>query len=371
VKRGVLTGSIIGAALLAAAAGAQTPSPGAQAIGTGGTFVASGNDATALWGNPAGLAQCPLGCAVLFGGAVATDENGFARSLRDDFKGVDVDTLTDPAKIARLEADLVRFQTKGTGVIGSGSAGVGYALHGFAVGIGATVYTGAYPVIDLVDVGGVTVPSLASRVTLKGLEARELRVGYAGTFSGVTLGADVRYIQGRTYFADESLAAAADDPQGIFRDAIKKSERRTNRFSADLGATYTFVGKLRVGLVAENLNEPEFDVSDGTRVRLPRTLRAGAAFAPVSFDGIVISADADMNHPKTFVPGLTSRRIAAGAQIFVVRIGAFRDLDAVDPHWAYTAGLQLPFKLLSIGVSGVYSSDKRDVGAAAELRVKL
>ena len=95
--------------------------------------------------------------------------------------------------------------------------------------------------IQTVVVGGVTLPSLSSRVVLKGLEAREVRLGYAGTFSGVTLGGDVRYIQGYTYFADESLTDAADDPEQIFRDALKKNDRRTNRFSADLGATYTFV----------------------------------------------------------------------------------------------------------------------------------
>jgi hypothetical protein len=366
-----VTGSIIGVVLLAAVAGAQTPSPGAKAIGMGGTFVATGDDATSLWGNPAGLAQCPLGCGVLFGSAVGTDENGFAKTLRDDFSGLDLASLTDPAEIARLEGDLARLQVQGTGVIGSGNAGIAYALRGWAIGIGATVYTGAYPVIHTIDVGGVTLPSLASRVILKGLEARELRLGYAGTYSGLTIGIDGRYIEGRTYLADESLADVADDPAQIFRDALKKNERQTNKFSADIGATYSFAGKVRLGVVGQNLNEPEFTVADGSTVPLPRTYRAGAAFAPVSFDGIVFSADADINHQKTLIPGLTSRRIAGGAQIFFLQVGAFRDLDAVDPHWAYTAGLHLGLKVLSIGISGAYSSDRRDIGAAAEVRVKL
>ena len=371
MKARVFSGAVLGFGLFAATVIAQTPSPGAKAIGMGGTFVATGDDATSLWGNPAGLAQCPLGCGILFGGGVGTDVNEFARTLRDDFSGLDLGSLTDPAEIARLEGDLAKLQEKGTGVIGSGSAGIGYALRGWALGIGATAYTGAYPVIQTVQVGNVTLPSLSSRVTLKGLEARELRLGYAGTYSGFTFGGDVRYIQGYTYLADESLADVADDPEQIFRDALKKNERRTNRFSADLGATYTFVGKVRVGIVGENLNEPEFDVADGSTIPLPRTVRVGAAFAPVSFDGIVFSADADVNHQRTLVPGLTSRRIAGGAQIFFVRLGAFRDLDAVDPHWAFTGGLQLPLKVISIGISGVYSSDRRDIGAAAEVRVKL
>ncbi|HWC64627.1 MAG TPA: conjugal transfer protein TraF [Thermoanaerobaculia bacterium] len=362
----------LAAVLSALPLAAQTPSPGAKAIGMGGAFVASGNDASALWGNPAGLVECPLGCAILFGGAVATDENGFARTLRDDFRNVGLDTLTDPAKIAALEDDLVRFQEKGTGTIGSGVAGLGYAIRGFGIGIGETIYAGAYPRLVLVPVGDFVLPSFDSSVTLRGIEARELRVGYAGSFFGFTIGGDVRYVQARTYLASESLAEAADDPASLLRDALKKSERRSNKLAFDAGAIWRApLGRIRVGIVGENLNEPELEFADGSRAPLPRAIRAGAAWAPISFDGIVLSADADLNRQKTLVPGLSSRRIAAGAQIYFLRVGAFRDLEAVDPHWAYTAGLQLPLHFVDIGLSGVYSSHKRDVGAAAEVRVKL
>jgi hypothetical protein len=360
----------LAAFLAAASALAQAPAPGARAMGMGGTFVASENGATALWGNPAELVGCSLGCATLFGGATGVDENAFARRLRNDFEGLDLDHV-DPGKVLRLLDDLRSFGTPGTGTIGSGSAGLGYALRGFGIGVGETAYAGAAPAIEF-DPPGSGIPSLASGVVLKGIEAREIRLGYAGAFLGFTVGGDVRYVQGRTYFSTESLADAADDPVRLLRDALKKSETRSNRVAFDLGAVYrALLGRLRIGVVAQNLNEPEFDFADGSRAPLPRAIRAGAAFAPVSFDGIVFAADLDLNKQKTLVPGLSSRRVSAGAQIFFLRLGAFRDLEAVDPHWAYTAGLQLPLKLVSIGVSGVYSSHKRDVGAAAELRVKL
>jgi len=356
---------------MAALAGAQTAPPGARATGMGGAFVASGNDATALWGNPASLSSCTLGCGVIFGGGIATDENGFARTLRDDFAHVDLATVSDPNEIRKLVADLDGFQKTGTGVIGSGSAGLAYAIGGFAIGIGETVYAGAYPEVQFVTVGGERLPGPGSNVTLKGLEAREVRVGYSGVLGGLTIGADVRYIQGRTYFVRESLAEAADSPVSVLRDALRDGERKTNRVAIDAGALYQAAGKLRLGIVGLSLNEPKFDLAPGGSIPLPRVIRAGAAFAPLSFDGIVFALDADLNKQKTLVPGLSSRRIAAGAQIYFLRVGAFRDLEAVDPHWAYTAGLQLPLKVLSIGVSGVYSSDKRDVGAAAEIRVKI
>jgi F plasmid transfer operon, TraF, protein len=336
----------------------------------GGTFVATGNDASGLWGNPAAIAQCSLGCADLFGGGIATDENRFANTLRDDFAGADLTHLS-AGQLTRLENDLRSFQTPGTGTIASGSAGVAYAIRGFAVGIGGTAYTGVFPRIDLVGIAGSIVPSLESAVILKGLETRELRVGYAGSFFGLTLGGDVRYVQGRTYFASDSLQKAAESPANLSRDALKKNEVRTNHVAFDVGALYQPIPKLRLGIVGLNLNEPKFDVFDGSQAALPRTVRVGAAFAPLSWDGVVVSADADVNKQRTLVPGLSSRRVAAGAQIYFIRLGAFRDLEAVDPHWAYTGGFQLSAHFISIGVSGVYSSGKRDLGASAELKVKL
>lgn len=362
--------SIAGALLVAAAAGAQTPSPGAKSIGMGGTFVAAGSDATALWGNPAGIAQCTLGCAVLFGGAIATDENRFANTLRDDFANADLAHLS-ASQLTRLENDLRGFQTPGTGTIASGSAGLAYAIQGFGIGIGGTVYTGVYPTIDLIGIGAAIVPSLDSRVTLRGLETRELRMGYSKAFSGLTVGGVVRYIQGRTYFVSDSLQEAAENPATLSRDALRKNEVKTNRIAFDLGALYQPIPKLRLGIVGMNLNEPKFGMFDGSDAVLPRTIRVGAAFAPLSWDGVVISADADLNKQKTLVPGLSSRRIAAGAQIYFLRVGAYRDLEAVDPHWAYTGGFQLSGHFISLGVSAVYATGKRDLGAAAEIKLKL
>jgi hypothetical protein len=157
----------------------------------------------------------------------------------------------------------------------------------------------------------------------------------------------------------------------LSRDALKQNEVRTNRVAFDAGALYQPIPKLKLGIVALNLNQPKFDVENGSEAVLPRTIRVGAAFAPLSWDGVVISADADLNKQTTLIPGLSSRRIAAGAQIYFIRVGAFRDLEAVDPHWAYTGGFQLSGHFISLGISGVYSSGKRDLGAAAELKVKL
>jgi hypothetical protein len=359
--------------LFSAAAFGQTPPPGAKATGIGGSFVAEGNDASALWGNPSGITLCPLGCAEIFAGGIATDENEFANKLRDDFKGVRYADFADGQhldRIPKLVSDLESFQTTGTGVIGSGSAGLVYAIHGFAIGIGGTAQAGAYPTVDLVNVTPSTFVNNASSVTLRGLETREVRLAYSYAFAGLTLGAATRYIQGRTYSLTEPLLNAADDPVQVARDALKRNERRTNRVAFDLGAIYA-IPKFRMGIVAQGFNKPTFRVFDGSKITLPHAVRAGAALAITGFDGIVVSFDADLNKQPTLVPGLSTRRIGGGLQFYLFRVGAFRDLEAVDRHWAYTAGLNLSAKVLSLGVSAVYSKGKRDVGAAVEVRAKI
>lgn len=372
---------------------AQTPPPGAKATALGGSFVASGNDATALWGNPALIAECSLGCATIFGGGIATDENSFARTLENDFSNLSLaELVNNPAKLNQILSDLQGFARPGTGTVGSALAGVGYASHGVAAGIAEYVYAGASPTIDLVHVTPLTLPLNTSSLTLRGIRARETRVGYAGKFilPMLTLGVDLRYIQGSTYFLNETpqTAASASNSIDLLREALRHNELRTNRFAYDAGAMLQPIPKLRLGLVGQNLNEPSFKIYNcspsntvsgptptapcpETEVPLPRTIRAGAAFAPVSFDGIVFSLDADLNRQKTLVTGLESQRVGGGVQLYFLRVGAYEDTAAPDKHIAYTGGLNLSGHFFALEVSGVYSSNRRDVGASADLRLKL
>jgi hypothetical protein len=359
--------------LAAPALQAQVPAPGPKAMALGGAFVASQTDATALWGNPASLAQCRLGCSEFFGGAAAADANEFARRLRRDFDGLDLSTFSGgSAQLSRLVSDLRSFATPGTGVVASGSAGAGYAIRGFGLGVGETVYSGVFPTIDLDHVHADDFVDNTSRATLRGLEAREVRIGYSTRLGwGLSVGVDVRYIRARTYFDTETFSELAKNPGSVALDALKKNRVTSSRFAYDAGVLYQPAPKLRLGLVGLNLNEPEFDSYDGRPVPLPRAFRAGASFAPLTSDGVVLTVDADLNKQKTLVPGLSSRRIAGGVQLYFLRLGAYRDLAAVDPHWAYTGGVHFAAPLFSFAISGVYAPGDRDIGVSADVRVKL
>jgi hypothetical protein len=352
---------------------AQTPSPGPRSIGMGGAFAATNDDATSLWGNPAGLAMCGASCGTLFGGAVGTDENHFASTL-DEFSHLDWGNLSGQ-DLNRIVQALNNFRTPGTGVIASGSAGLVYGISGFGTGFGITAYTGIYPVIDLTDLppnGNIADNHTAA--IFKGLEAIESRLGYSFPLVSnfVYISADVRYIQGRTYYAQVPINAVGNNNLwDLVRDALRHNEVRTTRWSYDAGALVTPLPNLKIGFAGIALNQPNFTVFDGTQAKLPRTLRGGAAFAFTNWDGVVLAVDGDINKQETLVPNLKSQRLSAGLQVYWVTVGTFYDFAAVDPHWAWTAGLHLGTSKAAVDVAGVYSAGSRDLGIAIDFRVKL
>jgi hypothetical protein len=275
---------------------------------------------------------------------------------------------------------------------------------GWAIGLGDVAYSGVYPTIDLVAV--LPVPASDPRsfvhnqtgVSLAGLEAREVRVGYArGFFSNVLLvGGAFRYIQGQTYFVREGIAdLAASDPITIARRAFDQNQYQTNKVAFDVGAMASFLGIVRVGLVSTSINEPEFTVSPNARaglppgstavpetLKLPRTLRAGLAVQPVGL--LLVAVDYDLKETDTLIPGGKSQQLSAGLELkiplFAFRAGALYDSGAVDPHWAYSTGFGLGLNILSVNASFVFdtrggtslhSEERRNLGGAVDARFRF
>jgi len=367
----------------------------------GGAATAVADDGTAVWTNPAGLARAERMDLEIFGSGVATNRNGFT-SILDRLSSLDLQAVRagDPATINRGLRDLNLLAQSGTGVVGSGAAGAVFGKSGLAVAIGDLGYAGVYPTIDLVRVlpGNDPNTGLAfnqTGISFAGLEAREVRVSYARSFFAKVLlvGGTARYIAGRTYFVREGVFQVGDsDPVALAREALKHNAENTSKFAFDVGAMVNILGKARVGLVSTAINEPEFavrnDPTDPTlfgaprSIRLPRTLRAGLAVQPIG--ALTIAADQDLRATDTLLKGGKSRQLSLGAELklplFAIRAGAFRDSSAPDPHWAYSAGFGLGLNLVSLNASVGFSSEgglslsstnRRDVGAALDLRVKL
>jgi len=381
-----------------AAALAQAPFVGPRSAGMAGAAVAVADDGSALWTNPAGFARDPRLDVDLLAGGVATNRNDFT-AIVDRLSSIDFSRL-DSQRIAAAVSDLKTLGTSGSGVVGSGVAGLAFGKGGWVLGLGDLALAGVYPTVDLVHVlpgndSATGFVNNTSALSFAGLEAREARLAYATSFFARVLlvGATVRYIQGRTYFLRQRVFdATTTDPAELARKAFKENRRDTNRFAFDLGAMVNILGKARVGLVSTAINEPEFSVANDPHdptpagkpapVRLPRTLRAGVAAEPVGL--FTIAADYDLRRTDTLVPGGQSRQFSVGAEVrlpvFALRAGTFRDSAAPDPHWAYSAGFGLGIKKLSVNAAVVFSSEgglslsstnRRDVGAALDARLRF
>ncbi|MEO8431380.1 MAG: conjugal transfer protein TraF [Acidobacteriota bacterium] len=408
--------ALAAAALFSAAAPAQTPVVGPRGAAMAGASVAVADDGTALWTNPAGLGRDPRIDIEIFGGAVATNRGEFT-GIVDRLSSIDLDRIRagqDLAKIPGAVRDLITLSRPGTGIVGSGTAGLVLGKSGFAIGIGEVAFAGVYPSridelgvgrpgIDLVHILPIPVSIDPTRafannttgVSFAGLEARELRLGYGTSlFSNLLLvGGAVRYVQGRTYFIrrgifDDDLS----DPLATARRAFDENEEDSSKLAFDAGAMLNILSVVRVGLVSTAINEPEFAVARRpldagllgapASLRLPRTTRAGLAVQPAGI--LLVAVDYDLRETDTLVPGTRSRQLSAGVElklpVVAIRAGAFRDQAAVDPHWAYSAGFGLGLKMLSVNAAVVFSTEggtslsstnRRDLGGALDARFRF
>lgn len=359
--------------LSAAALYAQQPFYGPRATGMAGAQTASVNDSTALLANPAGLGVDPKLDAELFGSALASDRGNFVSSV-DYLSGFVPSTIT-PGQIQGIVASFGNLARPGTGAVGSGAGGLTLSERGLAVSADVVAYAGVYPTVDLVHVQpgddrATGIKFNTTGVNSIGLEARELRVGYAYGFYGRTLlvGVTTRYIWGRTFYNHASVFDVNQDNIGsIIIDAMKANARNSNAFTFDAGVLLNVISTVKVGVVGSALTQPKFEVKQDplnpaltgapASVSLPRTVRAGAAATPIS--ALTVAVDYDLLASDTFIPGGKSQQLSIGAEvklpIFAVRAGTWIDFKSPTSHWSYAAGLGLNLTVVSIDASVLLS----------------
>ncbi len=357
-------------------------------------MTAVADDGTALWTNPAGLARDPRTDLDLFGGAVATDRGNF-RALAAGLSGLDPGSIAgNPGAILDAIGAIARM-AEGTGVVGSGAVGLVFGWSGLALGIGDVAYAGVYPNVDLTHILPGNDPATGFRfnetaVRSAALEAREARLGLSKGFfqKALLLGVALRYVNGRTSYASQSVFDIdLGNPLTVLRQALGENTETTQRFTFDAGAMFNVLGKLRIAVVSTSITEPSFSVKQDpsnpslqgapSELTLPRTVRAGAAFVPI--DALTIAVDGDLVASDTLVPGGKSRQVSAGLEVrlplFAIRAGAFRDFEAPDPHWAFSAGFGVGLPWLSVNgaiVLSTYeglslsSANQRDLGASVD-----
>ncbi len=204
---------------------------------------------------------------------------------------------------------------------------------------------------------------LSGQLAMKGLEARQAAFSYAYAFADKTfaIGVTGKIIQGAAYAGSTNIRGA-DDSIRVFEDIGKANISTT--FGVDVGAIYRPSSWLRMGIVAKDLNQPEFDAPNGETFKMLPQVRGGVAINPYST--LTLTGDVDITSNRTLVPNQKSQVLSVGAEqtilseFLALRVGAFKNMqDAASPITP-TAGLGIRVYALRVDVGGGY--DFRESG---------
>ncbi len=375
----MVRGRILAAALVACLlAPVQAPAVefavvGPRAAGMGGAGVAVTTDALATYWNPAGLAMTQTVDIRLQGTVQGIDRLGLADTLKDleDFNTND----TSAPNLARAQDLANRINRPGATLSAIGAAGLYLKGHlgehalGFSL---ADVATGGGFVstpVQVTSAGGQV--NVAGQMALRGLEARQATFSYAYAFADKTfaIGVTGKLIQGAAYTGATPLQGGADVH---FADNLGKAKTST-AFGIDVGAIYRPSSWLRFGLVAKDINQPEFDAPDGSTFKLGPQVRGGVAVNPYS--SLTLTTDMDVTSNRTLVPGLKSQVLSLGAEQTILseflslRVGAFKNVQDAQSPFTPTAGFGLRIFAFRMDVGGGY--DFRERGALASGSISL
>lgn len=354
---------------------------GPRAVGMGGAGVAVTTDALATYWNPAGLAMTQTVDVRIIGGTQVIDRAGIASAVNDleNFNTSD----TSPANIAKAQDIANRINAPGANTSFNGAAGLylkgHFGEHAFGFNISDVPTGGSYLSVPVSvrcspnpDCSGTpTSVSVSGAAAVRMLEARQAAFSYAYAFADkmFSIGVTAKVIQGAAYNGTQNLSGGQDIK---LRDSLGKATISTT-YGIDLGAIYRPASWLRFGVVAKDINQPEFDSPDGSKIKLGPQVRGGMALNPYS--SLTLSADVDMTSNKTLVPGVKSQVLSLGAEQTILteflsfRIGAFKNMQDAGTPFTPTAGLGLRIFAFRLDLGGGY--DFREQGALASGSVSL
>ena len=354
---------------------------GPRAMGMGGAGVSVTTDALATYWNPAGLAMTQTVDIRIVGGGQAIDRLGIADAI-DDLENFNT-TDTSPANIAKAQDIANRINKPGANTSFNGAAGLyikgHFGEHAFGFNI-SDLPTGGGFVSTPVGVscspnpncsGTVNSVSLTGAMAVRMLEVRQAAFSYAYAFADKTfaIGVTAKVLQGAAYNGTQNLQGGQDIK---LSDSLGKATISTS-YGIDVGAIYRPSSWLRFGVVAKDLNQPEFDAPDGTKIKLGPQVRGGMALNPYS--SLTLAADVDITSNKTLVPGVKSQVLSLGAEQTILteflsfRVGAFKNMQDAGTPFTPTAGLGLRIFAFRLDLGGGY--DFREKGALASGSVSM
>lgn len=338
---------------------------GPRAVGMGGAGVAVTTDSLATYWNPAGLAMTQTVDIRAQASAQGVDRRGVLKTLDD------IGNFNPNAPNAAVQAQALRDRINNGGSLSAVATGGLYfkghiGEHAIGFNISDVATAGSF-VSQNFSVSGTN--NITGQLALRGLEARQAAFSYAYAFADKTfsIGVTGKVIQGAAYTGTATVTGGQDV---TLSDNFGKAKLST-AFGVDVGTIYRPSSWLRFGVVAKDLNQPEFDAPDGTKFKLNPQVRGGIAINPYS--SLTLTGDVDATSNKTFVPGQKSQVLSLGAEQTILseflslRIGALKNMQDAASPFTPTAGFGLRIFAFRMDFGGGYDFRERGILASGSV----
>lgn len=287
-------------------------------------------------------------------------------ALNADIVGV---TLTGDDGLTSLFNATQQIQLAAAGFSAAAIQQMDFAARQAGVSTGATElqqavdFLGSVATATTGSTGGIE--NNTTSAILEGFGVYEIPISYARALNeNISIGGNLKIMKGRVY--GTTLRVFQKDSGDIIAEA-DENYKETTTFGLDLGLLAK-LGKLNLGLVGRNLNSPKFDglTANGTvfkDVDLDPQVTAGVAYMP--WNGLTLECDYDITKNETALPGYETKNLAFGAEWMFVRIlslraGMYKNTEASNIGWVYTAGLGVNLPWSRLELAGAMSSDSSD-----------
>lgn len=357
---------------------------GPRALGMGGANVAAVNDSTAVYWNPAALAdfkkvdiRVPL--------SVALRDHVGLKDTVDRINEINALVQANNSAAINETIDLLNHLNKpNTGADIDASAGllvsIPFSKSAIAVSALGLGYAGLYPTVDTGHLGtnilvpGTFVGNNTSTVTGIGIVTAEPAFSFATQLNEkLCVGANAKMIKANTYLYSQTINSG---DFSNFTDNLDNSKTASNKAAVDAGILFAPIKSFNIGVVGRNLNSPKFPLVAGAgELKLEPQYRAGVAWKP--YKNVTFSADGDLSKNKTLTPGFEDQTVAAGVEltlpkeIMSFRGGLYKNTAASDSNVVYTAGVGLRIFALRIDVAGAYDFQEREYQASVDVALRF
>jgi len=216
-----------------------------------------------------------------------------------------------------------------------------------------------------------------------------------GNYGTLGIGGSIKAIEGRVYKTQTFLYQSDDVKSEDIVSNMTKNYKDSMSFGIDIGVLWKYQSWLNVGLVAKNLNTPQFDEpnlkdkngneirNSGGKTKLNPQIRMGVDIDPLDWLSFAVDMDITSNDSiLTNVPGIAdykTRNLGGGVEIhpfewLKIRGGLYENIAGSDIGPVATAGFTIGIKWVTLELDAAYGLNKakyKDQDYPREARASL